>query len=530
MTAVSSPVKQAQRALKILSGLSYRTGKLQDYLEAVVQGISALLSLDWSVVTLCEANSERILASNLDIGEAMNQVYPLHGTLTGAVVAQGCPITVADTTRDQTHGQGVEGYRAYLGVPLRLPTGTVIGTICSFQTRSRAFSAEEVKLAELFAERAAIAIDNYQLFQQQQQLNASLQAEIAERKAAETALRLSENRFRTLVEQATDAFYVIGSDLRILDVNRQACQRLGYDRETLLTLTLPDIQTAFEPDRLHQLLAQIAPGQPVTVEGQHRREDGQIFPVEISIAQIELAGQMVYLGLARDISDRKQAEADRERLAEIGELAAMIVHEVRNPLTTVWMAITAMRSEALSARSAARLSLAVEEAERLQTLLNDILLYAKPEQNLACCEIELNAWLGELIEQLRPQGAIASRRIDWQPAAADLVIQADSNKLKQVFINLITNACEATAAGEAVRCWVESAADYLKVHVHNGGAPIPPEVLPQLTRPFFTTKSTGNGLGLAITKRIVEAHAGQLSITSEAIAGTQVSISLPYSL
>ncbi|MEM9903815.1 MAG: ATP-binding protein [Cyanobacteria bacterium P01_D01_bin.44] len=528
--ATSKCASREQQALEIFSSLSYRTGELSDYLGSVVQGVSGLLCIDWSVVTLCEANSEKILASNVDIGDAMDKVYPLHGTLTGTVVTQGCPLSVPDTTLDQSQGEGVEGYSAYLGVPLKLPTGKIIGTICSFNETPRVFSPDDVKLAELFAERAAIAIDNYQLFQQQQRLNECLAAEIAERKEAEAALRLSENRFRALVEQATDAFYVVCTDLRILDVNRQACLDLGYGREALLQMRVTDIQVAQDATALRQLLNSVTPGHPVTVEGSHRRQDGSTFPVEVSITEIDLNGKTVYLALARDISDRKQAEADRERLAEIGELASMIVHEVRNPLTTVWMAIKAMQGETLSERSIARLSMALDEAERLQGLLNDILLYAKPEHNLDTSDLEINQFITEVVESLRQQPAIATRHIHWTPTGKALALKADSNKLKQVLINLITNACEAINDGDKISCWVELAKTpgYLTICIHNEGEPIPAEILPRLTQPFFTTKSSGNGLGLAITKRIIEAHGGQFMITSSAKTGTQVSVRLPY--
>ncbi|MEO0457702.1 MAG: ATP-binding protein [Cyanobacteria bacterium P01_A01_bin.114] len=528
--AASKCVSREQQALEILSGLSYRTGELPGYLNSVVRGVSALLAVDWSVVTLCEADTDQILASNLDIGDAMDQTYSLHGTLTGTVVTQGQPLTVSDTSLDQSQGKGVDGYRAYIGVPLKLPIGKVIGTICSFHQMPKTFSPDDVKLAELFAERAAIAIDNYQLFQQQQQLNQCLAAEIAERKEVEAALRLSENRFRSLVEQATDAFYVICPNLRILDVNRQACLDLGYSRDALLAMEVADIQMAKDDTAIRALLSSVTPGHPITVEGCHRRQDGSTFPVEVSLTEIDLNGKTVYLALARDISDRKQAEADRERLAEIGELASMIVHEVRNPLTTVWMAITAMQGEALSERCTARLTMALAEAERLQELLNDILLYAKPEQNLDRVDIEINEFITDVIEGLRQQPAIATRHIKWTPTGSALALKADSNKLKQVLINLITNACEAINEGEQISCSVGlgKMPGYLTVCIHNGGAPIPAEILPRLTQPFFTTKSSGNGLGLAITKRIIEAHGGQFMITSSAEMGTQVSVQLPY--
>jgi GAF domain-containing protein len=163
---------QERRILKYLTALSYRSGELTPYLHAIAQGVNDLIGLDWSVVTLCQDNAERILASTIDLGEAAEQTYSLHGTLTGTVVSKGCSLVVDNTQAQTEYGSAPDGYQAYLGVPLQTSGGQVIGTICSFQRQPRRFTAQEVHLAEVFAERAAIAIDNYQLYQQQQQFDA----------------------------------------------------------------------------------------------------------------------------------------------------------------------------------------------------------------------------------------------------------------------------------------------------------------------------------------------------------------------
>jgi signal transduction histidine kinase len=108
-------------------------------------------------------------------------------------------------------------------------------------------------------------------------------------------------------------------------------------------------------------------------------------------------------------------------------------------------------------------------------------------------------------------------------------IFGDCDKLKQVFINLIENACEAVANDEAItwRTDFGTSPDWVCISIHNVGNPIPTEILTQLGTPFFTTKPSGNGLGLAIVKRIVEAHAGELKIQSEAGIGTIISVQLP---
>ncbi len=350
--------------------------------------------------------------------------------------------------------------------------------------------------------------------------------DITERKQAEEALRESENRFRALIAQAVDALFVINREGRLVDVNQQACSNLGYEREALLRLSVPDIEVNLSAADVSQLWQQLKPGQPITIDGVHCRRDGTTFPVEVRLGLIQFGGRQLILALARDITERRQAEAAIARLAEIGELSSMIVHEVRNPLTTVMMGLSSFKRLDLPERSQLRLALALEESERLQRLLNEILMYAK-EPQLEMVPIELVSLCYEIRDTLLPQPMAQDRQIELKTLSYGSVeVAGDRDKLKQVFINLVTNACEASPAGATVTWQVTVTDGQAMIQIHNGGAPIPPDVLPKLTQPFFTTKSSGNGLGLAITKRIVEAHGGELAIESLVDEGTTVTVTL----
>jgi PAS domain S-box-containing protein len=346
--------------------------------------------------------------------------------------------------------------------------------------------------------------------------------------AAVTTRKQSETRFRTLVEQAVDAFFVIDAVGQIIDVNQNACDSLGYSRDQLLQLSVTDIQTTYSRADFEAFWQQLRPGVPQTLEGWHQRQDGSGFPVEVRLGLLVLAGERYGLALARDVSDRRAAEAAQIRLAEIGELAAMIVHEVRNPLNTVLLGLNSFRSLELSDRFQTRLDLALEESARLQKLLNGILMYSR-EPALAVEPLEINS----LIEHLAT--VIGQELGDRQPLLRlttlpyPVMVSGDRDQLKQVFINLISNAQEADPTG--VVTWVVQPpiAGQVAVSIHNGGEAIAPELLPRLTQPFFTTKASGSGLGLAITKRIVEAHRGQIAIASTA-AGTEVMVTLPLAI
>ncbi|MDB9526804.1 PAS domain S-box protein [Oscillatoria sp. CS-180] len=353
----------------------------------------------------------------------------------------------------------------------------------------------------------------------------SVANDISERKAAEEALSESEQRFRTLVEQATDALFVVNADRQFIDVNQEACHTLGYSREELLQLSVPDVQKAVSIDDLASDW-KLPPGQAVTREGIHQRKDGSHFPVEVRLGRIEIGGKSVLLAIARDITARKQMEQAQARLAEIGELAAMIVHEVRNPLTTVLMGLHSFEQMDLPERAKMRLSFALEESERLQRLLNEILMYAR-DQHLDLEPLELGPFLQLLCDEFGHQPVAEARSLHTLGLERPCKVMGDRDRLKQVFINLISNACEAAPTDGTVTCSLAVDAHWITAKVHNEGEPIPPDILPQLMQPFFTTKSTGNGLGLAITRRIIEAHEGTIQFSSSSETGTTVTVRIP---
>lgn len=394
-----------------LSSLNYRTGELGSYLHNIACGVSELIRVDWTVVTFCQEGFETILASSLEMAEDAPRVYALHGRLIATVLQIGRTLAVKDAVANPEYGKPASGYRAYLGIPLQTSEGQVFGTICSFHRQPREFSGDEIQIVELFAERAATAIDHYHLYQQQCQFNHILEAEVEKR------------------------------------------------------------------------------------------------TTELRAAQAKLVEQ--------------------ERLAAIGEFAAIIVHEIRNPLTTMLMGLKYFRKTILTESAQERLALALSEASRLERLLSEILLYAKP-QVLQLCELDVNEFICELLVSMREMPEAAERQIEFIPASATVKISGDKDKLKQVFINIVRNACEAVAPGDVIKWTLDFFhPDKVCINLQNGGEPIPSEVIDKLATPFFSTKPCGTGLGLAITKRIVNAHNGELLISSDLLTGTTVSVQLP---
>ncbi|MBW4469724.1 MAG: GAF domain-containing protein [Stenomitos rutilans HA7619-LM2] len=405
------PYEHDHRVLEFLAALSYRSGDLGRYLHEIASGVSRLLQSDWSIVTVCQGDAGQIVANSLGQTDG-EEGFSVHGTLVSEISETGQPLIIEDVRQDYRQCKLPEEYLCYVGVPLRTLHGKVSGTICSFFRQPRQFTEAEVRTVELFAERAATAIDNYRLYQQQQKFNELLEQEVATRTEE---LRIAQTRF-----------------------------------------------------------------------------------------------------------------VERERLAAIGEFAAMIVHEVRNPLTTMVMGLSYAKKHLSTVSAHDRLDLSLSEADRLQQLLNEILLYAKP-QVLQPEKVNISEFLRELLVHVRELPEAVDRSIEFSNPIGNVEILGDLNKLKQVFINLFRNACEAVSPGDVVTCELVQNAQTEKilVRIHNGGEPIPAELLPRLTEPFCSTKASGTGLGLAIVKRILTAHGAELSIQSDARMGTTVSVQLP---
>ena len=246
----------------------------------------------------------------------------------------------------------------------------------------------------------------------------------------------------------------------------------------------------------------------------------QIFAIR---ASAELERQRAQLETER--TQRKLAE--RERLASIGEFASMITHEIRSPLSTIAMALDYLQSDHLAESAAKRLRLATTESDRLQSLLSEILLFAKPHE-LHYEHLDLDQLIGDTIDRLTQLPVGERRRIEYRCTAEDHTAVGDRDKLTQVFINLTSNACQAIREDQQVTVELTEGPQQsgLLIIVSNPGS-IPETDLAKLTEPFFTTKSRGTGLGLAIVKRIVDAHRGHLRIQSDPTTGVTVTVTLP---
>ncbi|MFZ0201872.1 MAG: PAS domain S-box protein [Candidatus Sulfotelmatobacter sp.] len=376
--------------------------------------------------------------------------------------------------------------------------------------------------------------------------------DITDRKREESALRYSEENHRLVVETAPDAVISIDESGAILFANPATVRIFGYDPTELigkpLTVLMPEFLRKLHEKGFSRYLAT---GQRhINWQGTELtalRKNGQEFPVEISFGELSRDGHKVFTGFIRDISERKQAQqalqmtqmelARVSRLTTMGELAASIAHEVNQPLTAVTNNSSAcLRLLAADNLKPEVLRRALEEivadgnrASAVVARIRAFIKKAPAEKN----ELDINEVIQEVL-------ALAGREllenrvlIECQLTKALPLVLADRVQLQQVLLNLIMNGVEAMIAlrDQSRSLWVESRVDEsgdILVAVRDSGTGLGSEA-DRVFTPFFTTKANGMGMGLSISRSLVESHGGRLWATPNFPNGAVFSFTLPIS-
>jgi PAS domain S-box-containing protein len=234
------------------------------------------------------------------------------------------------------------------------------------------------------------------------------------------------------------------------------------------------------------------------------------------------------VGYRIDITARKRAEdavARREALARTGEMAAIVAHEVRNPLASIAGALQ-MIGRRFPAESADRDVIAdiLARIDRLNALVEDLLLFARPGRP-HFSPVKIRSLLRLTSSLLAKDPALQA--VEVEISGDDLACNADAELLKEVFLNFLLNAAQAMGGTGKIQADVRARGDVLEIAFTDMGPGIPPELRDQIFEPFFTTKHRGTGLGLAIAKRIVEAHRGHVFVECPDAGGTRVVVTLP---
>jgi PAS domain S-box-containing protein len=366
--------------------------------------------------------------------------------------------------------------------------------------------------------------------------------DITERKQQREALGL----FRTLVDRSNDAFEVIDPESgRFLDVSERGCTDLGYSREELLGLHVFEVDESLTRALWSERLATIRASGAVSVEGRHRRKNGEIYPVEVT-ARLVVLDREYLVAVVRDVTEKKKLEEQflrAQRLESIGMLAAGIAHDLNNILAPVLMGAPLLRSRASHPSDLRVLDTIEASAGRGAALVRQILSFAQGAggDKVLLQPKHLLRDIASLIEQTFPKNITLEDRIP-----GDLwTVQGNPTQLHQVLLNLCVNARDALSpGGGTLRLSAENrriaAADvpelpavapgaYVVLEVGDTGCGIPTEILARIWDPFFTTKGEGKGtgLGLATVRGIAASHGGFVRVDSAPGRGTAFRVFLP---
>lgn len=251
-------------------------------------------------------------------------------------------------------------------------------------------------------------------------------------------------------------------------------------------------------------------------------------PVELTVHPWHRGGDFWgAVTVVRDIRADLEAEIN-SRLAAVGRLASGAAHEIRNPLTSV-RGFLQLAERQGSGAAKQWIQLALAELDRISALVRDLLVYARPQQR-ADEPIDVLQLAGETLtlvrERAHAQGVETAARVE-RGTPDPVYVMGDRNQLKQVLLNLFQNALEALPTGGALEVVVALQDEHVLCSVNDTGPGIPAEVRDRLFEPFFTTKEHGTGLGLMISRQIIQQHGGAIEVQSEAGRGTAMIISLP---
>ena len=357
--------------------------------------------------------------------------------------------------------------------------------------------------------------------------------------------RLGEKQLEEATEEIADlqAFnqYVLDNlvsglatadaDNRIVTFNRSAMLITGrggplpIGKAVVDVLQLPGTFAA----EIGQDLARV---RSMRIDYQYRRDDGRIIEVGLSAGALPLPdGSRGYVYTFQDVTDVKRFEQNarlQQRLAAVGEMAAGIAHEIRNPLASMSGSMQMLKQELpLSTDQAQLMDIVLKESERLNQTMKSFLAYARP-QRLSLQQLDLRAIAEETAILLRNSTEVDdSHNIEVDPAAQPVMIEADESQIRQIIWNLATNGLRAMPEGGTLRLSAAAEGSHATLCVEDEGVGIPPEEVEKIFQPFRGSFGKGTGLGLAIVHRIVTDYDGNIEVKPRSGGGTIFRVTFP---
>jgi PAS domain S-box-containing protein len=488
---------------------------------AAVARLAVPTLADWCVVDVVDSGPElrRVAVAHTDpaklaMAEDLQRRYPpepnsdrgpLHVLQTGQpdIMAEIPDELLVVAARDAEHLELIRavGLRSYITVPLRA-RGRVLGTLTFVSAESgRMYGPDDLAVAEALAEPAALVIDNAQLY---------------------SSAQAAEERYRKVFTGVADAIFVADAERRYRDANPAATALLGYSRDELLTMKVDDLVVAGPIWAEDEFARYLAEGH-WQGELEMRRKDGVTVPVEALATVVDLPTGPVYLSAVRDVSERHRLERLRR------DFLAMVTHDLRTPLAAVKGSAQLLKRR--GEYRAAQVDAVLGASGQMQRLIDDLADVVRLEAGYLVLRREPTD-LREIVDEAANAAHTASKvcRFKVISPPAPVVGEWDRDRLGQVVANLLENTSKYGSGEGEVVVRVEDGGDVVRLAVTDRGPGIAPEHLPRLFDRFYRADATGAGglgLGLYISRMLVEAHGGKIWAESEVGQGSTFTVSLP---
>lgn len=348
------------------------------------------------------------------------------------------------------------------------------------------------------------------------------------RRAFEENRRMKEH-LESFINHTSDAIHLIDLDGKVIQVNRAFELLFGYEEEEAIGLyypILPDSHKAEMRHMLNQLLSgKVLPAQ----ETMRITKTGEMIPVSVTISPIRDSDGTIraFASISRDMRSRNKMEEllrRSEKLTTVGQLAAGVAHEIRNPLTTL-RGFLQLQQESKKL-TLSHVTLMLSELDRINLIVGEFLILAKPQATKFVTKDVRNV-LQDVIALMNSEALLHDIEFLVTFTEEHCLISCEENQLKQVFINLLKNAIEAMPNGGRIHIQITNKREFISIAVTDEGMGIPADMIPKIGDPFFTGKETGTGLGIMVSQRIINSHRGSMDIKSLVNVGTTIHVILP---
>ncbi|WP_044895099.1 PAS domain-containing sensor histidine kinase [Bacillus alveayuensis] len=346
----------------------------------------------------------------------------------------------------------------------------------------------------------------------------------------EEQLKEQKEFLRKIIDMNPSYIYAIDKEGKFTLVNESFAKLLGTETQYLLGKKIDDFQFNVKSNLIH-VWEEIEKIKERPVLEEFKDKEGKIRWVETVRLPIFApnAGTEQVLFVSTDITERKQAEEllrKSEKLAVVGELAAGVAHEIRNPLTSIKGFIHLLKEG--NEKHKHYFDIIESELERISLIVNEFLMLGKP-QVMNFQQKDVSVLLKDVMALFDAQAILNNVHIVSEFESDLPLLYCDENQLKQVFINVIKNAIEAMPNGGEMKIQAKVQENNLVIRFIDQGCGIPKDRIAKLGEPFYSTKEKGTGLGLMVSYKIIEAHRGSIKIESEVGRGTIVDIIFPIS-